>query len=522
MIHSIIINDFRGLHNVDVKLGKYITAISGKNGLGKSTILALIGNTCELKVKEGKTMFNTQFRTEFGEIFKASKEFDKSGSNKCKVNFSDFNNPNEIRDTKICRVTWQRGRFRIIPETKKIKEKNSRKKEWPSIYLGLSRLYPIGEAKEDGIKINNIKLSKEEEEYFIDNYMNILNLKNEEEICLDMIDIDETKRKKGIGIKTSNYSSITNSAGQDNLGQIILSVLSFKRLLEHNKKYSGGLLLIDELEATLHPVAQIKLLNFLLTACRKFKLQVVFTTHSISLLKELCIKNSYDKSDDVNNCEVCYLTKSNGPLISLKNPKFHIIENDLMINQAGRNINKVTVYSEDNEGRWFFEKLTKEYDMYLRRIKIKLGCSELLNLNKNDPQYFSNVLFVLDGDVQEKDINKFNSLNNIIKLPGKIRPEEVIYNFLINLDPECSLWRHGYNIGFTKESIREHGPFSKRYKGKDRDRFKTWFNDNIQVLDELNVYKYWIEYNKDEYDEFMNSFKNSYNDIASRIFGIII
>lgn len=128
MIHSIIINDFRGLHNVDVKLGKYITAISGKNGLGKSTILALIGNTCELKVKEGKTMFNTQFRTEFGEIFKASKEFDKSGSNKCKVNFSDFNNPNEIRDTKICRVTWQRGRFRIIPETKKIKEKIVEKK----------------------------------------------------------------------------------------------------------------------------------------------------------------------------------------------------------------------------------------------------------------------------------------------------------------------------------------------------------------------------------------------------------
>lgn len=124
MVHSIEINDFRALKNVSINLGKYITVISGRNGLCKSTLLALLGNTCELKVKEGKSLFNTQFRTEFSEVFKASPEFDLSGSNKFSVYFSKMESPSEINETKINRVAWQNDgkRFRVIPESKWYKE----------------------------------------------------------------------------------------------------------------------------------------------------------------------------------------------------------------------------------------------------------------------------------------------------------------------------------------------------------------------------------------------------------------
>lgn len=232
MIHSIELIEFRNLKNITINLGKYITAISGRNGLGKSTILALIGNACEIKTKDGKTLFNTQFRTEFSEIFKASSLFDLSGSNKCKINFCDINNRNTIVESKVCRTTWQdnKTRFRVIPETKG-SNKNSRKKEWPSLYLGLSRLYPIGEVSDENIKIKNIKLDQEEE-YFRKNYIEILNLQfdNKDEVCVDMIDIGGNARKKGVGINTNEYSSITNSAGQDNIGQIILAIMSFRKL----------------------------------------------------------------------------------------------------------------------------------------------------------------------------------------------------------------------------------------------------------------------------------------------------
>lgn len=518
MIHSIKINEFRGLKNIKIRLGEHITAISGRNGLGKSTILALLGNSCELKVKDGKTLFNTQFKTEFGEIFKASKEFDKSGSNKCSINFSTIKNPNEISDIKICRVTWQKERFRIIPETKNKEVGNSRKKEWPSLYLGLSRLYPVGEANESGMKINSINLKEDEKKDFLENYKTILNLYDNDEICVDMIAMDETKRKKGVGLKTKKYDSITNSAGQDNLGQILLAVLSFKRLSESNSNYEGGLLLIDEIDATLHPVAQIKLLNFLISACRKYKLQVVFTTHSMSLLKELSVKTLNNKDDVVNKCEVCYLTKCNGPLKNYRNPTFSIIENDLMLSQTGANLKPVTIYSEDAEGRWFLENLISEYALFVKIIKIKLGCGELLNLNKNDPAYFSNVIFVVDGDVQQKDIDKLEYNKNIIKLPGLVRPEEVFYKFLLGLDSECELWSRGFSIGFSKDSIKENGPFSKKYCGKDRDRFKQWFNDIKPYFESLKVFDYWVKYNEDDYNKFLNEFIECYNVIAERTF----
>lgn len=516
MIHSIKINEFRGLNNTEIRLGKYITAISGKNGLGKSTILALVGNTCELKIKEGKTLFGTQFRTEFSEIFKADREFDKSGSNKCEINFSSLNNPERIKEKKICRVTWQKERFRIIPETKTEGEKNSRKKEWPSLYLGLSRLYPIGEADDDGIKVKGIKIDESDKEEFIKNYSEILNIKDDE-ISLDMIDINETKRKKGVGISTTNYSSITNSAGQDNVGQIILAVLSFSKLKRENSGYKGGLLLIDELDATLHPVAQKKLLNFLIKKCKSLNLQVIFTTHSISLLKDICIKTIHNKDELVNNCEIAYLTKNNGSLKVYRNPKFNIIENDLFIKAPGENIKKITVYTEDNEGRWLLENLLpNEYLLRVDLVKIKLACTELISLNNNDPKYFSNVLFVVDGDVQDKDINKSCRNDNIIKLPGKVRPEQVIYDFLMNLEEENPFWDNAMSLGLNKESLEEHGPLSSDYKGKDRDRFKKWFLKNQLILECKNVVEIWINENKDEYDKFLNNFRQAFNLIADR------
>lgn len=519
MIHSIEINDFRALKDVRLILGNKITVISGRNGLGKSTILALLGNTCEFKMKDGITVFGTQFRTEFSEVFKASEEFDKSGPNKCVVNFSEKTNPSVVTERKVCRVSWQtqkgkdEKRFRMIPETKTSTVKNSRKMEWPTLYLGLSRLYPIGEAKEnDEFKVNSVRLSEEEEEYFVQNYIDILNLSEENELCVDIIEISETARKKGVGVNTNLYSSITNSAGQDNIGQIIMTVLSFKRLKKNNKSYKGGLLLIDEFEATLHPVAQNKLLKYLYRECKELSLQVVFTTHSVSLLENISGKILHNNNDN-NNYEVYYMTKNNGPLKVYRNPAFSIIKNDLMLANPGSNIRRIPVYCEDDEGRWFFENLIKKHKIRLNLIKVKLSCDALIQLNKNDPVYFSNVIFALDGDVPDEDICNFN---NFIKLPGNVRPEKVIYDFLLDLSSDSELWEIGQGLGFYKDSIRENGPESNKYQGADREKYKAWFKENEAIFDALDVFNFWAEENKNDFDEFNKRFVECFNIIAKR------
>lgn len=60
------------------------------------------------------------------------------------------------------------------------------------------------------------------------------------------------------------YNLSTYSAGQDNLGQILIAILSFKRLKNQlGEKYAGGILFVDELDAALFPAAQKTLLEVL-------------------------------------------------------------------------------------------------------------------------------------------------------------------------------------------------------------------------------------------------------------------
>ena len=58
-----------------------------------------------------------------------------------------------------------------------------------------------------------------------------------------------TSHKTFYAIKTDKYNHLGNSAGQDDLGQIITALISFKRLQkELGPNYQGWIILIDELE----------------------------------------------------------------------------------------------------------------------------------------------------------------------------------------------------------------------------------------------------------------------------------
>ena len=70
--------------------------------------------------------------------------------------------------------------------------------------------------------------------------------------------------KSSLAPVTSYSDAVTISAGQDNVGKIILTVLSFMRLkVDHERDYKGGLIFIDEIETSLYPAAQIQLLKFM-------------------------------------------------------------------------------------------------------------------------------------------------------------------------------------------------------------------------------------------------------------------
>jgi len=101
-----------------------------------------------------------------------------------------------------------------------------------------------------------------------------------------------------------------------------------------------------------------------------------------------------------------------------------------MVNPIGQNSNKVKVYTEDNEARWFIKHLVPDYLIYVELLESFIGCDQLIGLYCADLSYFGNTLIVFDGDVDEKQLKRVSdvtrkNIGNIIKLPGNKPPEVV-------------------------------------------------------------------------------------------------
>lgn len=307
-----------------------------------------------------------------------------------------------------------------------------------------------------------------------------------------------------------------------------MAILSFKRLKKQREEWTGGLLLIDEIDATLHPAAQKRLIDLLIKEAKVNDIQVVVTTHSSDLLKHICNKTAHNNISKNNDVELYYFTNGNRRLEMKRNPDYSTIENDLLVESMLQNSNKVKVYSEDAENRWFIHKLIPEYLPYVDILDVKIGCDQLLSLYTGDVSYFGNVLIVLDGDVKDKDLQTIpeqlrNRLNNIIKLPGTVRPEEVIYKYILDLDPEHPYWENASKVDMTWTYFKENGPDSSRYnQEKDREKYKKWFVDHQAIFDSTKLFEFWATDNKELVEKFKKSFVESYNAVASRIFSITI
>lgn len=533
MIKELYIKKFRAMEDFNIPLAPVLTAIAGHNATGKSTLLGIIGNTFQLPAKNGKTILGKTFKTEFSEILNGSKEKDSTGIIG-KINVSDISELSKhVSDSASLRVAWQTGtngedRFRIIPKryyengyspTKS--NYDERKYLLPSYYLGLSRLYPVGEIEQDKIAHSNVRLSEDEFRWYAYNYNNILDLQQDIQV-LNKVD---TRQKQSIGITTENYDYLANSAGEDNLSQILMAILSFKRLKKQydgkNITWDGGVLLIDEIDATLHPAAKMKLLDFIYNEAKKISIQVIFTTHSLSILKY--IQNKVSRKCD---CNIIYLTNANDKLEIFVNPNFEMVENDMNISSFFDDIEnkQITIYSEDDEARWFLRQLITDYSSRVRIVNYTDGCAKLLSLLENDPNYFQNIMFVLDGDItEESSKNKYITLKrsyaNIIKLPGNQRPESVFYDYLLNLDSNHPLLKQNIDKGFTKRKIRNEGPESNKYSQfkEEREKYKHWFNDNLDLFNAINLFEYWKKDNPTEIATFLNEFKKAYRILSGRL-----
>lgn len=498
-LESIKIEKFRHINNViEFHFGSKLTAIMGKNGLGKSSILGLIGHACTSPSND-KTINNLNFETKYSEIFSFSyPDYDKSGQHQYELTFSHDNQTLFVQVTSYDRREagqYLGLRLRVQQSLKDDNgidiNKTERKIKLPVIYLGLKRLFPL--VQEASSKKDKPALSTEEINFYIKSYNQIMST-DESVIPTHII----SRTKNHIAIQTDTYDVHGNSAGQDNLGQILTAIISFKRLRKNlSDEYTGGLLLIDELDATMFPGALFNLLSFLLKQAGELNIQVIFTSHSIDLLTKLQDRNFKHHS------RCAYLYKEHGKFRckDVNAEDVGLLASDLkqeIFNNKTESKPHLRVWTEDAETVIFLTNIAKPVlRNQLSIVKgITFGYENLIQLiNKKIPE-FKNSLVVLDGDAKTK-VNRLK-LTNIVCLPSDIRPENLIFNFLNDLDESDEFW--GGMGGYSKEYFIKTQPSCLN----DRNSMKNWFNNNLEHwgTNGKKVFSRWLQDHQEEAEQF--------------------
>lgn len=531
-VTKLCLRDFRLFDETEVFIGKKVTAIAGNNGTGKSTILGILANSSQLTGR--KTLLGKPYRGEFSELFSADKGHDPSGQ---RVHM--WYEEKGVELEADFRTGWQKKgkkgsgaeeeRFRVIPKRRRLDGTSTEAKiESPVIYLGLSRLYPIGEAV-DGFSSKSRRWSDaDDEDWFNESYSSILSM-HEPIKSLSSLSISGISSKSGTGVETASYGPTVNSSGQDNLGQILLSVLSLKKLKDDmGEDWDGGLLLIDEVDASLHPAAQLRLLKVLLDESKKCGFQVVFTTHSTVILKELSEKNQRNPISSPGDIEVAYLSCASGRLRSVRNPSWSTVEHGLYVTNPALSSRRVGVFTEDAEARWLadgiLDVVRPDVVDNSEFLDISLGCDQIMNLYVGDFSYFRDRVVVFDGDVLEDEVDSKippalrKSGGNIVFLPGGKRPESLLWDYL-SADPceGSQLWRDLESVGVTWGSLVETPP-NAMYPGEsERNMYKHWLRDYMRLFDRAGVISHWVADNEKEAQAFVQDFMRSYDNVAKRI-----
>jgi predicted ATPase len=472
------IQNFRHINEQTIEIGSVMTAIAGQNGTGKSTLLGWISQASDFKLKN-RTLLDTTFKSKYSEIFRFCPEKDFNNS----YNVSIFYEDSLLEESKkmTTRLIETDERYRVDFDGR------GNALDFPVIYLGLKRLIPL--ATEKGINLQNFVLPNGEKNLFAKLSKEILFLTR------DIIEAEfvKSQNKQMFAMKTNDYGHLGNSAGQDNLGQIISSILSFGILKNELKEnYKGGLLLIDEIDATLYAGSQVKLIEKLFGLAKSLNVQIVFTTHSIEILEYLSKKTGLET-------KINFLKWNNKNVINEINPNIEFLKNVIKV-QTGvaKKIEKRQFICEDIVAEYWSRNLLNGTDLKqkIEVIKGPFPDGTLIEMANSKHPIFKTTNFILDGDARVNHSSR-NTPRTAI-LPGLHKPEKVLFDFIYNLDDNDEFWDNENN--FTHQTC---------FANSVDKNHKRWFNDesNQRYFGKGNskLFNRWKKDNSPDVELFINS-----------------
>ncbi|KAF0444175.1 AAA family ATPase [Pediococcus pentosaceus] len=567
-LKSMEVKRFRNL--IDMKemfFARRINVISGHNGVGKSTILSLICSATgskELHNPKGEN-FNPDFKKYFKVYPEETVEKGGDDSKRYYVYSKYERESDSLSVTKRIRLKNNQKssdtRIQIIPELsisdvdyKKnkadfdVSNKTEFEKAFarqnnisvsgrlnvPTRYVSVSRVYPLGELNDvknptNAVEINGVDKKRNEmyalrlNDFYRDTYNSVLPDSISPDASLYYYSKDNIISNQ-LSMDVVNTKPESKSVGQNALGTIVGTIADFEYLRLTDENYSGGILCIDEVDTSLHPAAQKKLMDMLASKAEDLNLQIFLTSHSITILEEISRKS--DK--DPKNYAINYITDRYNPRI-MSFPTIANIKADLQLSgMAIRPI--VRVYFEDEISQKIHFMLlaaAKELkipfnptNVNVDYISAKGGKDFLRTIAKKDP-YFKTPLIILDADSrfssheEEKnpiiisdylltDYNPFIANHNdtkdpinFMRLPNYFAPESYLYRIIhlySQISPEGTLRKESRNYWeFVEEKSGYTGVNGQYVHQKWSIKKNTFNNTDLKKFGSMDQITEFIE-----------------------------
>lgn len=530
-VTCLIIDTFRRFRKITIAFGEHVTLIAGQNGTSKSTLLGMLAqpfsfgvvrgmtagkpdkssytkNYHGLKLHEFTDLAGKPFMYDCDDVFRLSKEFDFGKQHQY---WTELSLPKSIvldlPDNSLLTKSRDRKYGRKIVGIRFVTGPGASHKPGegnyphPVIYLGLNRLWPLAVTKR--CTFSGDALSNEDKEWYVKKYNEILCLGEYNNSAKFM---DTIEKRKFITPHSSDYDGESCSAGQDNLSQLLTAILSFRGLKKKlGDRYQGGMLLVDELDATLHAFAQDKLLELVCGISEELALQIIATTHSLRLLEK-----AY-KSPLKQHIKVLYMANMDGTIAKQPFLTYQDISDHLKVEATPPpkdKPRKVSVVFEDDEGKRLFQQICgSKLRNYISSINTStFGAGYLKNLGDISGKLpeLQDVIFVPDGDMAKEWTNP---PSNLLALPGEYRPETLVYRHLYSMSDSDPFWKKVGTTYTRQFAITSKGGDSSS-KGDDKQWVKKWFNEQSPHWGRGNqkVFKLWAQDHKSECLNFCTKF----------------
>ncbi len=557
MIKKIHFNQYRKLKDLDIEFTKNINIISGTNGTCKTSILHLCSNAFQApkkdyiandKVITTINTINMLTNPKIETLTKGDKKYNNPAPNfdGPLFNITYFDDVNlDFRRHNTDSELSKHKRYRII--LKYPKGKKMSLKTLATIYLGLPRLYPFGEIDDkektnNSIKIRNIT-NQLPDEYQAELYKLYKELTGISVAQGKNIKIEKIKSRTDFNTDVEGIDSNTISAGEDNIMIILTALVSLKYYYDNISNKDDeviSMLLIDELDATLHPEMQIKIFNKILDYSDKYKIQVIFTSHSFTLIEHA----------KKNKQNLIYIQNKRTTVKLMENPDIYKIKMDLY-NETAINLfknSKIPVFTEDDEARFVLDILFNQYKINLNNlfhlINANMSHTCITQIFKDEYIYKNTVglIAILDGDCREKmlqinnkdldnniddeihDLSTYYFNHNIMWLPGNKSPEILFFEYALNIYNNENSKFHNFddvqNLGYTynyfdnniKPLLEECLQIEKA--SEKRKKTKKLFKDFSEFFKLIITYWMQDENNSTEVKQFYSILKSLYKKNA--------